>query len=42
MGWNGEFKGQPMEGGVYLWSMVVEYPYDKETADFTGETTLIR
>ena len=42
MGWNGEFKGQSMEGGVYLWSMVVEYPYDKETADFTGETTLIR
>lgn len=41
-GLNGEFKGQPMEGGVYLWSMVVEYPYDKETADFTGETTLIR
>jgi gliding motility-associated-like protein len=42
IGWDGTFKGESMQGGVYLWSMSVEYPFDQETAEFMGETTLIR
>lgn len=42
IGWDGTFKGEHLQSGVYLWSMVVEYPYDEETAELMGETTLIR
>lgn len=31
-----------MNGGVYVWYLEVEYPYDKAEATFRGQTTLIR
>lgn len=42
IGWDGTFKGEQVMGGVYLWSMSVEYPHDQESEDLMGETTLIR
>lgn len=42
IGWDGTFRSDQMNAGVYIWSMVVEYPHDKETAEFMGEVTLIR
>ena len=41
-GWDGTVRGRDVAGGVYIWQLEVEYPYDKETGQFTGETTLIR
>ncbi len=41
-GWDGTFRGKPMNGGVYVWYLEVEYPYDKAEATFRGQTTLIR
>ncbi len=40
-GWDGNFKGQPMPPGVYVWYMEVQYT-DGMTDNFRGETTLIR
>lgn len=40
-GWNGNFKGQPMPPGVYVWYIEVMYT-DGMTDIFRGETTLIR
>ncbi len=40
-GWNGRFKDEPMNPGVYIWYVEVEY-VDGTTADFNGNTTLIR
>jgi gliding motility-associated-like protein len=40
-GWDGTFRGQPVQPGVYIWEAVVEYP-DRERQSFKGNTTLIR
>ena len=41
IGWDGSFRGQPANGGVYIWYLVVEYEDGMEEA-FRGQTTLIR
>lgn len=40
-GWDGNFRGQPMNGGVYIWYLEVEY-IDGEKDALKGQTTLIR
>lgn len=40
-GWDGNFRDQPVNGGVYLWQVEVRYPDDR-TELFSGQTTLIR
>ncbi len=40
-GWDGTFRGKPVESGAYIWSLTVELPGgDRET--LAGESTLIR
>ncbi|MBL7828643.1 MAG: choice-of-anchor L domain-containing protein [Saprospiraceae bacterium] len=41
IGWDGTFRGQPMDPGVYVWVLEVEY-VDGETEVYKGNTTLIR
>ncbi len=41
MGWDGSFRGQPCEPGVYVWILEVEY-VDGVREVFKGNTTLIR
>ncbi|MCB0704861.1 MAG: proprotein convertase P-domain-containing protein [Saprospiraceae bacterium] len=41
VGWNGEFRSQPMGSGVYIWYLEVTY-IDGVTESFKGGTTLIR
>jgi gliding motility-associated-like protein len=40
-GWDGNFKGQPLDPGVFVWVLEVEY-IDGETDVYKGNTTLIR
>ncbi len=40
-GWDGNHKGEPVNAGVYLYKMVIEYE-DGSTETLAGETTLIR
>ncbi len=40
-GWDGTFRGEPMQPGVYLWFIELEYT-DGLTETFKGQTTLIR
>ncbi len=40
-GWDGSFRGQPLNGGVYIWYLVVEYEDGMEDA-FQGQSTLIK
>jgi gliding motility-associated-like protein len=40
-GWNGSFRDQPVNGGVYLWQIEVRYEDDR-TEILKGQTTLIR
>lgn len=40
-GWNGTFRGQDCQGGVYVWYVEVEY-LDGFTRVLRGDTTLIR
>lgn len=40
-GWDGNFRGQPMDPGVYVWVLEVEYR-DGVREVFKGNTTLIR
>ncbi|HAD13901.1 MAG TPA: hypothetical protein DCF33_15860, partial [Saprospirales bacterium] len=40
-GWDGNFRGQPCDPGVYVWTLEVEY-VDGEKEVFKGNTTLIR
>jgi gliding motility-associated-like protein len=40
-GWDGNFRDQPVNGGVYLWQVEVRFPDDR-TELFRGQTTLIR
>lgn len=39
--WDGSFRGQPLNAGVYLWQATVRYP-DGNGEQLHGETTLIR
>lgn len=41
VGWDGTFRGQAVNGGVFIWYVVVEYEDGMEEA-FRGHTTLIR
>ena len=41
IGWDGTFRGEPMNSGVYLWYVLAEYIDGAEEA-FKGQTTLIR
>ena len=40
-GWNGLFKGKPVEAGVYAWRAVVRY-IDDEVKQNQGSLTVIR
>lgn len=40
-GWDGNFRGQPCDPGIYVWILEVEY-VDGEKEVFKGNTTLIR
>lgn len=40
-GWDGNFRGKPMDPGVYVWVLEVEY-MDGAKEVFKGDTTLIR
>lgn len=40
--WNGRFKGQPAEQGVYIWSFQYESTIDGKTRVISGSSTLIR
>jgi len=40
-GWDGTFRGQPLDPGVFVWVLEVEY-VDGETEVYKGNTTLIR
>ncbi|HLP95855.1 MAG TPA: choice-of-anchor L domain-containing protein [Saprospiraceae bacterium] len=40
-GWDGNFRGQPCDPGVYVWMLEVEY-IDGERETFKGNTTLLR
>jgi len=39
--WDGSFKGEPLNGGVYVWLMEVSFP-DGSTEIYKGNTTLIK
>lgn len=41
-GWDGTFRGQPLNSGVYIWYLEAIYPFDKVEESFRGQTTLIR
>jgi gliding motility-associated-like protein len=41
IGWDGTFRGEEMDSGVYVWVLQVQFE-DGSTDDFTGHTTLIR
>lgn len=41
LGWGGDFKGQPVNGGVYLWQAAVRLP-DGEVDKYSGATNLLR
>lgn len=41
IGWDGAFKGKPMNGGVFIWRLEVEFE-DGNLEVFNGGTTLIR
>ena len=40
-GWDGTYRGQSLNGGVYIWQVEVLYP-DNSTEVLNGQTTLIR
>ncbi len=40
-GWDGNFKGRPMQPGVYIWALEIEYS-DGTRQNFHGETNLLR
>lgn len=40
-GWDGTYKGEPVNAGVYIYRMVIEYE-DESRETLAGETTLIR
>ncbi len=40
-GWNGEFKGQPVNPGVFAWRAQVRF-IDEEVKNFAGDLTILR
>jgi hypothetical protein len=40
-GWDGSFRGQPMNPGVFIWVLEAEFA-DGYTEIFRGNTTLVR
>jgi gliding motility-associated-like protein len=41
IGWNGNFRGEPMNPGVFAWMLEVEF-IDGVTEVFTGDVTIVR
>ncbi len=41
VGWDGRYRGQPMNTGVYIWQVEARLP-DGRLESFTGHTTLLR
>ena len=41
IGWDGTFRGEEMDSGVYVWVLEVQFE-DGSTDNFSGQTTLIR
>jgi gliding motility-associated-like protein len=41
IGWDGAFRGKPLNGGVFIWQVDALMP-DGRTERFTGQTTLLR
>lgn len=41
-GWDGTFRGEPLNNGVYIWYLEAIYPFDQVEQRFRGQTTLIR
>lgn len=41
-GWDGTFRGEPLNNGVYIWYLEAIYPFDQVEQSFRGQTTLIR
>ncbi|WP_170110242.1 proprotein convertase P-domain-containing protein [Flavilitoribacter nigricans] len=41
-GWDGTFRGEPLNSGVYIWYLEAIYPFDQVEESFKGQTTLIR
>lgn len=41
-GWDGTFRGQDANSGVYIWYLEAIYPFDQQQESFKGQTTLIR
>ncbi len=41
VGWDGTFRGEPLNAGVYLWQARVRFP-DGNTERLAGQTTLLR
>lgn len=41
-GWDGTFRGELLNSGVYIWYLEAIYPFDQEEKSFKGQTTLIR
>ena len=42
VGWDGTFRGQFLNSGVYIWYLEAIYPFDQQEESFKGQTTLIR
>ena len=42
IGWDGTFRGQFLNSGVYIWYLEAIYPFDQQEESFKGQTTLIR
>lgn len=40
-GWDGQFRDQPLNGGVFIWQAQVQYP-DGKSEKLNGQTTLLR
>ncbi len=41
LGWNGMFKGQPLNSGVYVYVAVIEF-VDQTTSQYSGSITILR
>lgn len=41
-GWDGTFRGEALNSGVYIWYLEAVYPFDQRVEQFKGQTTLIR
>jgi gliding motility-associated-like protein len=41
-GWDGTFRGEALNSGVYIWYLEAVYPFDRRVEQYKGQTTLIR